>query len=560
MSLLHTLLERTGTRFLPRQESEDGKRHFLRAIGYTSEFRRIEALPRREWNVEPQVTLITELLTRELKTEQGKMQLWKVQAAALAEIAKQRGGFFPIGVGQGKALISLLASMVLDCERPVLFVPAALRDQTLAYVIPAMREHWKLDPRLRVIGYSELSLEKNADMLDQLEPDLIILDECHYLKRSHAGRTRRMVRYFREHPDTLCIALSGTISNRSIIDWSHIAKWALKESAPIPSKWTELSEWSDALDERVPDEQRPMPGALKRFCAEGETPRQGFRRRLTETPGVVATSENDLGVSLQIARLHVDTPVRVAQAIERLRRTWETPQGDLITEAMDLWRHIRELALGFWYRWDPAPPRSWLDARRDWKRYVRETLKHNRRGLDTELQVWNESAKKPHKEFEAWRDGKDTFKPNTIAEWIDSFAVDASFHWLSADGGICWHEHQAFGQALAKKQIPVFGAGDNSIIDTPHKAIAASIAAHSEGKNLQRFSRNLVVSPMTSGKAWEQLLGRTHRHGQDADVVTCDVFLHVSELEVSFQQARADAKYLEDTYGNRQKLNYADIA
>jgi hypothetical protein len=76
---------------------------------------------------------------------------------------------------------------------------------------------------------------------------------------------------------------------------------------------------------------------------------------------------------------------------------------------------------------------------------------------------------------------------------------------------------------------------------------------------LQRWSRNLVVAPPTSGKAWEQLLGRTHREGQQADEVSFEVFLPIQELKDCFERARADAKYLEETYGNRQKLNYADI-
>jgi hypothetical protein len=156
---------------------------------------------------------------------------------------------------------------------------------------------------------------------------------------------------------------------------------------------------------------------------------------------------------------------------------------------------------------------------------------------------------------------------------------------IDAEPGIVWTEHQAFAKGLAHctsskmtklwkiaphhkpgsvddfipGQASYFGAGDSSILTTDEPAIIASIAAHSEGKNLERYSRNLVVAPMTSGKAWEQLLARTHRHGQQADEVVCEVFLHIPELRDSFEQARSDARYLEDTYGNRQKLNYADI-
>ena len=68
-----------------------------------------------------------------------------------------------------------------------------------------------------------------------------------------------------------------------------------------------------------------------------------------------------------------------------------------------------------------------------------------------------------------------------------------------------------------------------------------------------------MTAPQTSGKAWEQILGRTHRFGQEADEVRFEVYQYAGGQIESFEQARADAKYLELTLGGRQKLNYADI-
>lgn len=560
MSLLHTLVERTGIRHLPKETGEDGVRHYISAVQYTTELRRIELLPRRTIN-EMECQYLAKRMTELLKTNKGTMSLWPIQAIALMEIAEIGGAFCPVGVGMGKTLVSLLAPVVLESKNPVLLVPAALRDQTLAHVLPAMSKHWLLHSNLKVIGYSELSLEKNANMLNKIEPDLIVMDECHYIRHKQAGRTRRLVRYLRARPKTACVALSGTIANKSLKDWAHIAKWALNNNAPIPEKWQELSEWADALDVDVPDEQRPLPGALRKFCqTEGESIRAGFRRRLVETPGVIATKTDDLGCSLVVKKKNIAVPVQALRALEELRKTWETPNGDMLTQAIDVWRHARELALGFYYRWDPPAPREWMDARREWKRYAREVLKHNRRGLDTELQVWNESKRTPHPEWIEWKELKDTFKPNPVAEWISGFAVTACAEWLDTEEGIVWVEHRAFGEKLAELSgKPYFGAGDDSILRTDKKSIIASIGAHSEGKNLQRFSKNLVVVPPTSGKAWEQLLGRTHRAGQLADTVEVDLFLHVQELYGCFEKARSEAQYLEETYGHRQKLNYADI-
>ena len=554
VSLFDALLARTGeSARAVSAEWQTGRR----GVSYSGELRRIEALPRRvrELN-EP----LRRLVTEDLRLPGGSMELWDIQAAAIADATLNGGAFLPIGVGQGKALISLLSPVAMEAERPVLFVPAQLRDQTLNHVIPEMRYHWRLHPRLRVIGYSELSLAKNARMLEELRPDLIILDECHSVKAPKAGRTRRLVRWFRAHPETKCVAMSGTVSNRSIRDFAHILTWCLKDSAPIPSHYNTLKEWAAAIDELKDEDQRLAPGELLRFCGEGENVRQGFRRRLVETPGVVASKEDTLGTSLVI-RSHDEIAVsgKVCRAIENMRNTWETPNGDLIAEAVDLWRHVREMSLGFWYRWDPPPPRDWMTARRAWKSFVREVLRTNRRGLDTELQVWMECerATEPPKEWMEWAAVRDTFRPNSVAEWMSGFAVEAALKWLEG-GGICWTEQVAFGEKLGER-APYYGAGNTDILTTPEPAIVASIAAHAEGKNLQRYSRNLVTSSPTSGKVWEQLLARTHRYGQQAAEVEVEVFLHVEELQESFRQARADARYLQDTYGNVQKLLYADV-
>nr|NIY14189.1 hypothetical protein [Nitrospinaceae bacterium] len=333
---------------------------------------------------------------------------------------------------------------------------------------------------------------------------------------------------------------------------------------PVPLSWQELSEWADALDEKIPEGQRVKPGALRRFCNKEESARQGFRRRLTETPGVVATSEEVLGTSLRVLEWKTDhkPSEKLLAAIDKVRKTWETPNGDIITEAVDMWRHMRELALGFWYRWNPPAPRDWLEARRAWKSHVREVLRHNRRRLDTELQVWNECerSESPPRVWTDWKEIRDEFRPNTVAEWIDDHAIRNCLRWLVHNDGICWVEHRAFGEQLAQvARVPYFGAGDDRILDTEETAIVASIRAHSQGKNLERWSRNLVPCPMTSGKEWEQLLGRTHRPGQEADEVICEVGLDWPELAASFEQARADALYIEDTIGQRQKLNYADL-
>jgi hypothetical protein len=535
-------------------------------VPYNGEFRRIEALPRRNWED-------YDFNIQSLFAKDGcPIKLWPAQSAALWEIYQYHGALLPIGVGQGKALISLLAPVAMDAKRPLLIVPASLREQTIKYVIPKWDPYFKMHPRLKVIGYSELSLEENANLLYALKPDLIILDECHYVARPESGRTRRLTRYFKENLQCRCVALSGTIMHRSLQDFAHISYWCLGQGSPLPTRWQDLTTWAGALDAGIPEESRIPAGALNRFRNPGESVRQGFRRRFVQSTGVVATREKDLAMSLEIYMMkNLYIPSDVQKVIKKVRDTWETPNGDLILEALHFWRIIRQLALGFWYRWDPLPPREWMDARREWKKeakyaiYKRRSLK-----LDTELQVkkYVESGKCSDKgqdrdlgqAYHDWFKIKDTFKPNRVIEWITRQWIIENQAAKKMEQGIIWVEHPEYGKELAHYlQIPYFGQGDDGIITTEKSKIIASIKAHGEGKNLQRYSNNLVVSPPTSGRTWEQILGRTHRAGQKADVVTCSFFAHVPELRLSFRQAREDARVIENTTSNRQKLNYANI-
>jgi hypothetical protein len=72
--------------------------------------------------------------------------------------------------------------------------------------------------------------------------------------------------------------------------------------------WHELKDWSGALD--VKPDQIVLPGKLMMFCRGGETARQGYRRRLVETAGVVAGSENELGTSLVIQKISFRYPLQ----------------------------------------------------------------------------------------------------------------------------------------------------------------------------------------------------------------------------------------------------------
>jgi hypothetical protein len=85
-----------------------------------------------------------------------------------------------------------------------------------------------------------------------------------------------------------------------------------------------------------------------------------------------------------------------------------------------------------------------------------------------------------------------------------------------------------------------------------------SSTACRRGFNLQAWNQNLILNWQPVGKYCEQLIGRTHRYGQQADHVYVGVLVTGEEQREGFEQARRDAAYIEQTTGQRQKLCLAD--
>jgi hypothetical protein len=537
------------------------------SVGDTPELSRILSLPRRDWTRQGEelITLVSSAYAR----PGASVHLRAVQVAALCEAVECGGAILPMGVGTGKTLVSFLLPAVMQAKRPLLLIPAKLRDKTLREY-ERLQEEWVL-PRLYIQTYEMLSRESNATYLETYRPDLIIADEGHKLKNPKAGVTRRVGRYIKAHRPAFVVA-SGTFTRRSLVDYWHLAKWALGAAySPLPATWDEMQTWASALDGGTGF--RTAPGALVRFLPSGmlptlETVREGYRARLVGTPGVVATSTSGYDGSIVLTGVSVTLPPVLQAHFRNLRETWETPDGHPFTEAVDLWRHARELACGFYYRWNPRPPQGWLTARRVWCKFVRDTLKSSRR-LDTELQVYNAVR---HREIpdqlgalESWELVKNTFTPNSEPVWVDQTTLRLATQWLHSHVGIAWVEHSAFGVALGELAgVPYFGQGGKSkaggLIEDCKGPCVASIPANSEGRNLQRYNQNLVVSCPPSGATWEQLLGRTHRPGQEEDEVLAEVFLACREQYQGFAKALEDAKYIQGTTGVPQKLCLADVS
>lgn len=569
--LLKSLLDKMQTTEAELLETAERR---YKEVPRSAEFLRIAALPRRELTSGAD---LVDRMTSAFSQPWGTMRLRPIQALALAEIFTRGGLFGPIRVGAGKTLIAYLAPTIGRSRNPLFVVPATNKTETKAAFIE-LHTHWQgLHPdACRMISYELLgrpqsgSVDNSGTMLDKLLPDMIIFDEAHKIKNHTAAVTKRVRRYLAKYPDTKVITLSGTMTKRSIKDYAHLAEWCLRKGSPVPQTYVDLEAWANALDERVQEFLRVEPGALVEF-SDGDSDlsavRIGYRRRLVETPGVIATQDGPMEIPLRIRSIEpVDTDPVIDDAFETLRRDWVTPDGHPIIDGITFRRHALEIACGFHYVWDPRPPDGWLEARSIWASECRDVLKHNRRGLDSEAQVVLAVDQGQYPTLvgplKDWRKQKAIFEPNTVPVWHSSEAIDAVAAW--GQTGIVWTSHRAFGQRLSEVTgWPYYGKKGLTekgqyIKDHKKGPLIASIKSNGTGRNLQRWSKNLIVTPPSSGEIWEQLLGRTHRDGQLADEVTVDVYCACREHVTSFAQALADSRYQEDTTGQAQKLQYAD--
>lgn len=328
------------------------------SVPLSAELVRISKLPRRVWAPERAEELAREL-TQVLRTPHGTMELRPIQAIALCEIGTVGGMLGPMTVGSGKTLVSLLAGEVLEATRPLLIVPAALVKKTEKDAA-VLAQHWRFPEFTRVRSYELLGRVQAAELLHKEAPDLIVFDEGHRVRNPKAAVTRRVRRFLAEHRGVRCVVLSGTMTKRSLFDYAHLARWSLPANGcPLPKNYTDLEFWADALDERKEQICRAEPGALKIFCNEEEArewdmgaqhsaARKAFRRRLIETEGVVASYETAVDASLTIQVVE-PPPSSVIDAAFKTLRTWETLDGFPIADGLTMFRHARELALGFYY-------------------------------------------------------------------------------------------------------------------------------------------------------------------------------------------------------------------
>ena len=553
--------------------------HFT--VPVSAEFRRIDALPRRVWTDE-QIEAAVEHYTSLFRKPKGTMRLKPLQAISLHEFRVNGGLLGALPCGKGKTLLSLLLPLLSKAKRPLLLLPAGLIDKTKADREELSR-HWKIPHWLEVESYDKLSREGAATWLDTMAFDLIIADEAHRLANLDAGVTRRVDRYMSANPDTACAFLSGTLYKEDLREMAHLAAWALKERSPVPLDEIALDEWSQALTVQKNPMKQWHPGPLLNFATAEDThasktvqARFGFRRRLRETPGVVVPNEgpDDVRASLRLNGIVYPVARVTEDHFKLLREEWTTPDGWTFNEAIEAWRHARELSLGMHYAWDPRPPKEWLKKRQKWSKFLRDALGTRWDGgfLDTPKQVermCEAYAAKGHaiNEWREWKEIEPTFTVNQIMEWHDDSALAAIEKWCKGGPGVIWTEHAFFAREAARRLgLTYYGekgySDDGKYIDHAprNKSALASTDANATGRNLQGiWSRALVTCPSANATQWEQRLSRLHREGQLDDEVVFDCLVGCFETHDSIRRAREGAKNVEQIMGAPQKILIADL-
>lgn len=533
----------------------------LPPVRNSREFERVKALPDFRLRED-----IRQVYINKVKSP-GEMKLRLVQANALAHAVQAQGLFAPIAVGQGKTLIACLLPTVLNKRAVILTKPGLVRQAE--ELLAEYRQHFRIRDDLQWLAYSTLSSAKGASSLHDLQPELVIADECHALKDKSAARTKRFLRYFKQHPKTLFCGLSGTITKRSILDYAHLMHLALGDWTPLPRDWPTLNEWAEALDVGG---ERP-PGVLIQFAKEGENAREGWRRKFVNCRGVVASEETELGCSLVIRNTNYESK-ELASVLTTVDSEWERPDGEYLTTALEVARTKRQVRLGGYYKWkwddevSTTHQKRWLQARNDYIALVRDELRHRSKpGYDSPglIQDALERGDMRWVTYDEWKSiNSSVLAPVPEWVWLSQETVNWVRRWVQAtslrDGpSIIWTDTVPFGRAVASAaNLPYYGSGEKAaeaiLREDGSRSITASIQAHGTGRNLQKFSRALVAGGTPTGLMWEQLLGRLHRPGQEADEVVFDV-MFPEELE----GAMADARYIEETTGVRQKLLIANF-
>lgn len=499
----------------------------------------------------------------------GDGQLRSVQSRALVEAWIAGGLVGVLGVGLGKTLIWCLLPYVMGAKRALIIVPSSVFKQSMR-MAKEYSEQWCVIP-FYVMTYNKLSRQQGEEDLRSLQPDLIVADEAHYLRDVMTARTQRIRRYIRDFPQTRFVALSGTMTKRSILDYAHLSEWALRGNTPLPRERWVLNTLSRVID----PEESPLPtdwSLVGQLFTLGsiESIREAFRERFSGTLGVVVSSgEMGVDASLRII-VHRQQVAIINNTQQQIMTNGQNPDGQYFVSDVEQWRCLYQTSLGWYYRavWDGEPDEEWLEARNNWAREARcEIARAGREGYDTlgliAKAVDADVVAIPYSVVTAWKEWceiRDRSKgPRPVPVWFTYDVLNYYVQMFSDEVVIFWYQHDAVASALERLGVHVIRSGEEPPFDGK-SSIALSRSGHSEGLNMQKWNKSVVLEPPANGQASEQLIGRTHRSTQEADTVYVHTLAHTPVFRAALKKSKRDSLYYTQTQGVPTRLTYADYS
>lgn len=491
-----------------------------------SDIQRICNLPIASPLTDEEIDAVNEMHVKPSALEAG-FRLERVQAEAIQAFVEEGSVFAPVEVGGGKTLISLRCTGIAFEEglhRVVLFVPSQVYAQLVNHDIAWCRRRVPLGCSFHLLGgkrpskrramaggrrgcwvmpYSLLSVQDSYDLLEAIRPDLLIFDEAHALKNRGSARTQRVMTYWRKYRPRV-VALSGTMTSKSLKDYAHLLNMCLGPKAPIPVETQTVDEWASVLDSEQATEgfhaKSTATGPLRPLINWSnknfpQTPlafdvagfRRAFQNRLLTAPGVVSSPPGTLGTSIVIENLKALPPgEELKKLTQQLNDMWVTPNGDELEHAMLVWKWKSEFTAGFYNNliW-PEVPR--LAERLDISAAAAESLlarskehhaaqqmyhkelrqwfraRPHRPGMDTPMLVGASMARNGAEQvgpalYDAWRAMKDLDFPeriqrDSIPVRVDDYKLMRALEWAERHPlgeGIIWYYHQEIGVWLAE--------------------------------------------------------------------------------------------------------------
>lgn len=468
-------------------------------------------------------------------------------------------------------LTSMLAPLALGVpsDNVLVLLPASLIPEAWKER-PAYEAQFNLPEPPVYMSYEMLSHRNHVHRLTELAPSVILCDEAHRLRNTKtAAVAKRVQRYLRRNPDTVFAPMSGTFTGGSLLDYAHLARWALGSGCPLPVDRPILEAWSRVMDvdtkepPTAVDYRRVEP--LKAWAGE-DKPRRALYKRVTSAPGMIFSEEASSDQPIYLTEWKPSVPRSVKDALDKLDASWLLPDDTEVIDQLRAATAAKQVSLGFYMRWK-WPVRGevdhkWLKLRSDYYREVRAVCGRGKEGYETvglvERAIASADTYIPGVLYDAhrkWKAIEGRAEPIPEAVWFDESTIQAAVDLAREQPSptIIWYQNICVGEALVRAGVATAFAKDPVPADD---VVALSIAAHGTGLNLQRFNRNIVLQVPGNPGTWEQMIGRTHRAGQTQPVYVT-VLLATAPVRSSWSKAKARARYVEETTGMAQKLNLA---